>query len=213
MNTLDVIQGSREWLVARAGSLGASQIADALAKTKSGWGASRTNLQAKLVAERLTGEPQDTYCSPAMQWGKDNEDRARAAYEFKHGVSVEEVGMVLHPTLKGTHASPDGLVGIEGLLELKCPNTATHIETLRGGAIPNKYVLQMQWQMNLCERQWCDFASFDPRLPIEMQLHVERVTRDDALIAEIEAEVTAFLSEIDETVAGLQARYLHKEAA
>ena len=212
MITLDLEQGSPEWLQARAGSLGASQLADALTKTKTGWGASRANLMARLVTERLTGTPSETFCNAAMQWGKDNEPRARSAYEFKHDATVIEIGMALHPEIKGTHASPDGLVGDDGLVEFKCPNSATHIETLRGAEIPRKYVLQMQWQMHLCERQWCDFASYDPRLPIEMQLHVERVERDEKLIEEIEAEVRKFLGEVDEAVADLRARYM-KEAA
>lgn len=213
MIVLNLEQGSPEWLKARAGSLGASQIADALAKTRNGWGASRGNLQAKLIAERLTGMPQDTFCSPAMQWGKDTEEYARAAYEFQHGVTVETVGMVLHPELTGTHASPDGLVGDKGLLEIKCPNTLTHFETLDGAPIPQKYIYQMQWQMRCCGRDWCDWASYDPRVPESMKLHVERVERDDALIAELEEQVAEFIEEIDNRVARFRARYELKEAA
>lgn len=148
-----------------------------------------------------------------MQWGKDCEPRARAAYEFTRGISVVEVGLGLHPTIKGTHASPDGLCGDDGLLEIKCPASATHIETLTGAPIPDRYIKQMQWQMRIFDRAWCDFASFDPRLPLEMQLHVERVKRDDDLIEEIEGEVVKFLAEVDATVADLRARYLEKEAA
>lgn len=212
MNILDVIQGTPEWLAARAGSLGASQVADALAKTKTGWGASRKNLHAQLVTERLTGQPTDTYCSAPMQWGKDNEAQARAMYCFTTGLDVVEIGLALHPEIKGTHASPDGLAGDDGLLEIKCPNSATHIETLTGAPIADRYIKQMQWQMRICDRAWCDFASFDPRLPDEMQLHVRRVDRDDELIAELEAEVVKFLAEVDATVADLRERYMREAA-
>ena len=212
MILLDVVQGSPEWRAARAGSLGASQIADALARTKSGWGSSRANLLAQLVCERLTGNPTDGFTNAAMQWGTDWEPAAREAYGLLVGEFVEEIGLVKHETLAWTHASPDGLVGDDGLVEIKCPNSATHIATLRGEAIPDKYIKQMQWQMNLTGRQWCDFASFDPRLPDAMQLHVQRVPRDDTLIGEIEAAVTEFLADVAATVADLEARYL-KEAA
>lgn len=204
---INVEQGSQEWLTARAGSLGASAIHEALAKTKSGWGASRANIKARLIAERLTGIPQDTFTNAAMQWGREQEGNARSAYQFIQGVTVQEVGMVVDPDLPGTHASPDGLVGDDGLVEIKAPNTATHIETLLGGPIPDRYIKQMQWQMRMCDRQWCDFASYDPRLGPEMQLHVRRVDRDDALIAEIEAEAIAFLDEIAATVADLENTY------
>ena len=212
MNILDVIQGGYEWQLARAGSLGASQIADALAKTKSGWGASRKNLHARLVTERLTGEPTESYCSPAMQWGKDCEPQARAMYSFATGNKVAEIGLAFHPAIKGTHASPDGLCNDDGLVEIKCPNSATHIETLTGAPIADRYVKQMLWQMRICDRAWCDFVSFDPRMPEEMQLHIQRVERDDDLIAEMEAEIIAFLAEVDATVADLRARYMREAA-
>ena len=206
-------QRTDEWLSERAGKVTASRIADVMAKTRNGYGAGRANYMADLVAERLTGEPKQGFCNAAMQHGIDTEPQARAMYEMERGVTVLEEGFVRHPTIANTGASPDGLVGEDGLVEIKCPNTATHIETLRGGAIDRKYILQMHWQMICCERQWCDFVSFDPRLPLEMQLHVQRVERDEELCAEIEAEVTAFLKELDETVADLRARYMMKEAA
>ena len=206
-------QRTDEWLSERAGKVTASRIADVMAKTRNGYGAGRANYMADLVAERLTGEPKQGFCNAAMQHGIDTEPQARAMYEMERGVTVLEEGFVRHPTIENTGASPDGLVGEDGLVEIKCPNTATHIETLRGGAIDRKYILQMHWQMICCGRQWCDFVSFDPRLPLEMQLHVQRVERDEELCAEIEAEVTAFLKELDETVADLRARYMMKEAA
>lgn len=206
-------QRTDEWLSERAGKVTASKIADVMAKTRSGYGAGRTNYMAQLVAERLTGEPAQGFMNAAMQHGIDTEPQARAMYELESGLSVIETGFVPHPTIANSGASPDGLVGEDGLVEIKCPNTATHINTLRGGSIDRKYLLQMHWQMICCERQWCDFVSFDPRLPIEMQLHVERVERDAELASEITAEVTAFLAELDDTVADLEARYTMKEVA
>lgn len=213
MNVLDLEQGSPEWLQARCGSLGASRIADALARTKSGWGASRGNLLTELVCERLTGTPTECFVSDAMRHGTEQEPHARAMYEFLHDAEVKQVGLVLHPTIKGTHASPDGLVGEHGLIEIKAPSSRVHIETLMGAPINDRYIKQMQWQMAVCERAWCDFVSFDPRLPAEMQLFVKRVPRDDELIAELEREVAAFLEEVDETVASLRQTYQHSEAA
>jgi putative phage-type endonuclease len=197
MTGLTLIQGSPEWHAARCGSLGASQVHDALTRTKTGWGAARANLIASIVVERLTGQPTETVCSPAMQWGKDKEPEARNAYAFYKGVEVAEVGLVTHPALTGTHASPDGLIGDDGLIEIKCPNTATHIETLTGAGVPAKYVTQMQWQMACTGRAWCDFVSFDPRLPAELSIYIKRVERDEGQIAELTAGVSDFLGEVE----------------
>lgn len=206
-------QGTAEWLSERAGKVTASRIADVMAKTRNGYGAGRANYMADLVAERLTGEPKQGFMNAAMQHGIDTEPQARAMYELEQGVTVVETGFVPHPTLALTGASPDGLVGEDGLIEIKCPNTATHIETLRGGAIDRKYLLQMHWQMICTGRTWCDYVSFDPRLPIEMQMHIARVELDEALATEITSEVETFLAELNETVADLRARYELKEAA
>ena len=213
MKVIDCEQNSAEWLAARCGSLGASSIADMVAKTRTGWGASRFNLAAKLVCERLTGTPQESYTNAAMQWGHDTEPQARAMYEFMRDVAVQQVGLVLHPSISKSHASPDGLVGDDGLIEIKCPNTATHIETLLSEDVEGRYVKQMQWQMACCGRAWCDFVSFDPRLPAEMQIFVQRVRRDDEFIAELEREARLFLAEIDKTIATLSDKYLSREAA
>lgn len=207
MSAVDLVQGSDAWLYARVGSLGASRVADALAKTKSGWGASRANLMAELIAERLTDEPAERFTSAAMQWGAEREAEARAAYEFHTDVDVAVIGLFRHPTIEGTHASPDGLVADAGLVEIKCPNTATHIDTLLGRKVPAKYVTQMQWQMACTGRRWCDFVSFDPRMPEAMRLFVSRVARDEALIAEMEAEVATFLAELAGKVAELRALF------
>lgn len=207
-------QRTPEWFAERTGKVTASCISKVMAKLANGRpGAERANYHAQLVTERLTGAVAESFTNGAMQWGTDTEPQARAAYEFTQGLDVEETGFVPHPSVPMSGASPDGLVGALGLVEIKCPNSATHIATLTGAGIDRKYLLQMQWQMACTERQWCDFASFDPRLPLEMQLHVVRVMRDDALIEEIEGEVRKFLAEVDATVADLRARYLIKEAA
>lgn len=202
-----IAQGSAEWFAQRAGKVTASRVADVIAKTKTGWGASRANYAAQLVAERLTGNVEPTFTNAAMQWGTDKEPEAREAYEFHAGVFVDQVGMIDHPKIAMTGASPDGLVGDAGLVEIKCPNTATHIETLLSGKVPAKYVTQMAWQMACTGRAWCDFVSFDPRMPEHMRLFVQRVERDDTLIATLEAEVSAFLTEVSETVAALTRAY------
>jgi len=206
----EIIQRSPEWHAIRLGKVTASRIADVCARTKTGWGASRKNYLAELVAERLTGVKVEGFTNAAMQWGTEIEPEARVAYEFYRDASVSQVGFVPHPTIGDTGASPDGLVEQDGLVELKCPNTATHIETLLGGSIPEKYVLQMQWQMACTGRLWCDFASYDPRLPESMRLHVDRVHRQDGAIDAIEKDVTSFLNELRSIVDELRTKYDHK---
>jgi putative phage-type endonuclease len=211
-----MMQGSPEWYAARLGKVTASRIADLMARTKTGWGASRANYMAEMLVERLTGQPADGYESPAMRWGTEQEPFARAAYEFRTDTDVALVGFVAHPTIAAAGASPDGLVGDAGQVEIKCPNTATHIDTLLAGSIPQKYVDQMQWQMACTGRAWCDFVSFDPRMPESMRLWVQRVPRDYARIAALEAAVCDFLAELDAKEAALRARYeptMEKEAA
>lgn len=207
-------QRSEAWFQTRLGKVTASRIADVMAKLKTGKAsASRQNYQAQLVTERLTGSVADSYTNAAMQWGMDNEAQARAMYAFHTGIETVEVAFVDHPEIADSGASPDGYAGEDGLVEIKCPNSATHIGTLKGENIPDKYIKQMQWQMACTGRKWCDFVSFDPRMPVEMQLHIERVERDDDLIAEIETEVTAFLEDVAADVSELTDKYLTKEAA
>jgi putative phage-type endonuclease len=206
-------QGSPEWHAIRAGKATASRVADIIAKTKTGWGASRANYAAELIAERLTGAPSDSYTSPAMHWGKDKEVEARAAYEFMVDAEVVLASFVPHPTIAMAGASPDGYVGEYGLVEIKCPNTATHLETLRWRDVPSKYLTQVQFQLACTERQWCDFASYDPRLPEPMQLFVKRIPRDDVMIANLEKEVAAFLDDIDQQCAEFRKLYGLEKAA
>jgi putative phage-type endonuclease len=202
-----IAQGSPEWFAVRCGKVTASRVADVIAKTKTGYGASRANYAAELIAERLTQSTAPSFANAAMQWGTDQEPHARAAYSFLHDVDVEEIAFVDHPEIAMSGASPDGLVGLDGLVEFKCPNTATHLDTLLSETVPGKYITQMQWQMACTGRAWCDFASFDPRLPPSMQLFVKRVERDASLILDLETEVSAFLAEIDAKVAALTERY------
>src|SRR6185369_15500125 len=187
------IQGSPEWFAERLGKVTASRVADVVARTKSGWGASRANYMAELVAERLTGTNAEGYTNAAMQWGVDHESDARLAYELMAGATVEPAGFVPHPSIAESGASPDGYVGA-GLIEIKCPNTATHIETLLGQSVPGKYVTQIQWQLACTGLDWCDFVSFDPRMPGSMSLFIKRVHRDDKLIASLERDVVDFLN-------------------
>lgn len=202
----DIEQRSEQWFAARCGSLGASQIADAISKSKDGkaFGSTSANLRAKLVVERITGIQEDSFKTAAIQHGIDSEEAARLAYEAHTGAFVTEVGLYKHPAIEGTHASPDGLVGDDGLIEIKCPNSATHIDTLKTEKVPTKYLYQMQWQMRCTDRQWCDYVSFDPRLPENLRLFVKRIPRDDALLAKLEAEVMLFLKGVDDDVATLQ---------
>lgn len=201
------LQRTDEWFAARCGKATASRIADVMAKTKTGWGAGRKNYMAELVAERLTGTCANSYVNAAMQHGIDTEPDAIAAYEFFADRTVTPVGSVDHPTIAMSSASPDGLVGDDGLIEVKCPATATHIDTLLGGSVPRKYILQMQWQMACTGRAWCDFVSFDPRMPESMKLFIKRVERNESLLVEVEKAVTEFLDELSETVANLRTTY------
>ena len=190
-------QRTDEWFAARLGKVTASRIGDVMARTKTGYGASRANYMAQLVVERMTGKQTEMYSNAAMQWGTETEPLARAAYETRNNLMVDEIGIVYHPTIPMSAASPDGLIGEHGLIEIKCPNTATHIETLLINKINDGYILQMQWQMACTGRQWCDFVSFDPRMDEELQLKIIPNKRDDELINEIEGEVRKFLAELD----------------
>ena len=202
-----VVQGTDDWFAARLGKATASKVADIVARTKSGYAASRANYMAQLVAERLTGMVAESYTNAAMQWGTQQEPAARSAYEFYVGADVTEVGFVQNPTISMSGASPDGFVGDDGLVEIKCPNTATHIDTLLGKSIDGKYITQMQWQMACTGRQWCDFASYDPRMPETMSLFVTRIERDNGRIEELEHEVRAFLTETAKKVKALRGTY------
>jgi putative phage-type endonuclease len=198
-----IVQGTDEWFEARIGKVTASRVADIIAQTKSGYSTSRDNYMAQLVCERLTGQRGESFTNAAMQWGTETEPLARAAYEALKDLLVDEVGFIPHPRILMAGASPDGLVGDNGLLEIKCPNTATHIDTLLSQTVPGKYNTQMQFQMACTDREWCDFVSFDNRLPSELQLFVKRVPRDNMYIRLMEDEIVKFLKELDLKIAQL----------
>ena len=189
-------QRSEEWFAARCGKVTASRVADIIAKTKSGPSASRENYLAQLVCERMTGKPAESYSNSAMQWGTDTEPFARAAYEARMDLLVTEVGFVDHPWISMSGASPDGLAN-EGMVEIKAPNTATHIDTLLSRIVPAKYITQMMWQMACADRPWCDFVSFDPRLPERHQLFIQRINYDPEMVNLLENSVIQFLGDVD----------------
>lgn len=196
MDIQKVEQGTDAWHQLRIGKVTASRVADVIAKTKTGYSTSRDNYMAQLVCERMTGKPAESFSNSAMQWGTDTEPFARAAYEAKVDILVSEVGFITHPRIEMSGASPDGLAG-EGLVEIKCPNTATHIQTLLDQKVPEKYITQMMWQMACTARPWCDFVSFDPRMPEKHQLFIKRVMADKEIIQHLENMVTQFLREVE----------------
>lgn len=203
----EIIQGSPEWHALRLGKVTASRVADVIAKTKSGPSASRASYMAELIAERLTGVSADRFTNAAMQHGTEYEPEAREAYEFYADAAVEQVAFVVHPHMSLAGASPDGLVGPDGLVEIKCPSTATHLDTLLNGTIAGKYITQMQFQMACTGRAWCDFVSYDPRMPEHMRIWIKRVPRDAAAIDDMEREVSEFLNELRTKEERLIVRY------
>ena len=200
-------QRSPEWHAARFGRVTASRLADVVARTKSGYSTSRANYMAELICERLTGMQGASYTTAAMLWGVEVEPQARSAYEGATGSLVIELGFAPHNSISMAGASPDGLVGDDGLVEIKCPITATHIDTLLGQSVLGRYITQMQWQMACTGRQWCDFVSYDPRMPEGMRIFIKRVERDNIAIAELEREVITFISELDSKIIQLKEKY------
>lgn len=200
-----MIQGSEEWHAARLGCVTASRVADVMAKTKSGPAAARKNYMMELLCQRLTGQREEGFTSAAMQRGIDMEPLARSAYEIETGEIVTEAAFVLHPQAKHFGASPDGLVGNDGLLEIKCPNTAQHVEFIRTGKPDARYIWQMQAQMECTGREWCDFVSFDDRMPERLQMRVVRIKRDPDKIVEMMDEVLGFLKELSALVIEMEA--------
>lgn len=199
-------QGTVEWHLQRLGKVTASRIADVLSKGKSGESASRKNYRTELLVQRLTGLPGESFTSAAMEWGTQTEPMARIAYEAEMGRFVNQVAFLDHPTIANYGCSPDGLIDKDGLIEIKCPNSSTHIDWMLDGKPPTKHIPQMQCQMAVTGRQWCDFVSFDPRLPDDLRLFVVRLERDQEYIEAMEAEVQKFLSEVNEMFIKLKER-------
>lgn len=200
-------QRTEEWYSARLGKVTASRVADVVAKTKSGYSTSRANYMAQLLCERLTKVKGESFQSSAMVWGVEQEPNARSAYEAETGLLVVETGFIPHPDILWAGASPDGLVSDEGLVEVKCPIPATHIDFLMTGKVPSNYETQMQWQMACTGRMWCDYVSYDPRLPANMQLKIVRIPRNQIYIQELEREVATFLAELDQKIQTLIHQY------
>lgn len=207
-------QNTEAWHAARAGRVTASRVADIMRKTKTGVSAMRETYLAELIAERLGGVQEPGYCSPDMQHGKDHEANAAAMYAFLHDCELEAVDFVIHPTIDMAGCSPDRIVkGHSKIVQIKCPQTKNHIATLLGAPVAPDYIKQVQWEMACTESDICHFLSYDPRLPAEMQLHVIEIKRDNAMIAEMEAEVRRFLNEVEDKAERLRAKYLTQEAA
>jgi len=198
------LQRTDDWHAARLGHLTASKLNDAFDLLKNGLeGAKRQQYRLELVAERLTGLPTEFFENNAMKWGTASEPFARSAYEAETGNIVQEVGFIKHPTLDWSGASPDGLVN-DGLLEIKCPTTTTHIKTLISGEIPDQYKPQMMWQMLCTGRHWCDFVSFDSRMPEELQLFIKRFTPTNEELQTCQQKAIEFLSTVDAVIAKLE---------
>jgi len=194
----DLEQHTQDWFNMRLGACTGSRVKDAVSKMKNGkdYYAAREDYLADCIVERLSGVPIDHYVSPAMQWGIENEVVGVAAYEDAMDWSVTPCGLATHPQIEWFMASPDGLVGDDGCIEVKCPTSATHIQWIIDGCVPDEHLAQMKAVMSCAERKWCDFCSFDPRMPKEYRLFVRRLEFDQKLNAEMEEEVQKFLAEV-----------------
>lgn len=203
MKIIDAPQGSPEWFAARAGRVTASRISAVVSKGRSGApSATRAAYMGELIAETLTGQPANAFQGNAdTERGQELEPDARAVYELRRGVMVESVGLVIHPRIDRSGASPDGLVDADGLLEIKCPRTHTHLEYLLGQEPPSSYIPQMAWQCACTGRAWVDFASYCPSMPDDLKLFVVRYEPSMTYLKELEAAVGEFLAEMDEKLA------------
>lgn len=207
-------QGSAEWLRERSGHVTCSRLKDVMAKVKQGEAAGRRNYRIALITERLTGEPLETYTNAAMAWGTQQEPYARMAYEVETGAFVEEAGFIKHPTIPWVGGSPDGLIGEDGLIEIKCPYVSSvHVETILSGEMPSDHYQQVQGLMWVTGRCWVDFCSFDPRMPEHLRLFMTRIDRDDDYIKSMEAEAHRFLSEIEAQIKKLDSLKIVASAA
>lgn len=205
-----MLQRSPEWFAARCGKVTASRLYDVMTRTKSGYAASRQNYMAELICQRLTGKPEEGFTNAAMMRGTELEPVAREMYALNEfDAVISEVGLIDHPTIAGFAASPDGLINDDGLIEIKCPNTWTHLQTLKTGVPKRQYLLQMHAQMMCTGRKWCDFVSFDDRLPPELAYFKTRINFDEVLAEEIEQEVVKFLTELETEIQNIT----HQESA
>jgi len=194
-------QGTDAWVQARLGKLTASRMHDAVRRTKTGWSEYRRAYMIELIAERLTGMARKSYLSEAMLWGIETEPQALAVYQKRRGLVTQPGCFVEHPFIPMTGATPDAFVDEDGLVEIKCPDSHTHVGYLIDRMVPEQYIAQTQWQLACTERKWCDFCSFDPRMPPDLRLLVVRVERVPEIIEELETLACEFLKELDEALA------------
>ena len=203
----DIVQGSPEWMALRVGKIGGSRVSDVLTEGRNGESLTRRKYKNELIRERLTGRKLDTYKTPAMQRGIDLEPMARAWYEVKYNTFVDQVAIVLHPTIEGGQCSPDGIVeATNSLIEIKIPNPENHLDNiLTGGKQLEQYYDQVMWQLAcMPEKEFCDLISFDPEMPDHLQGFVKRIYRDDEYIKNMEDKVILFLQEIETIVNNLK---------
>ena len=193
-------QGTDEWKLARLGYVSASNLDAVMARGKSGEAITRKKYKVRLAAERLTGEITESYSNAAMEWGVVNEEKAAMAYEVSKDTLLDRTGFWKHPTISWLGCSPDRLVGSDGLVEIKCPDSSTHVDYLLAKQVPTEYVKQVQGQIWVMEREWCDFVSYDPRMPEKNRLLVVRAYRDEELIKQMQEEVEKFLNEVDQLI-------------
>ena len=195
----DIEQRSGAWIQKRLGFCGCSRIGDVMATGRSGQpSATRRNYMHELLCERLTGVHNETYCSKEMQWGVEQEPIARSLYEAKTGQMVIETGGMEHPKIKWWYGSPDGLIGNDGGIEIKCKTTANHLETMMSGKIDTAHLYQITGYVEIFNLSWYDYVGFDPRLPENLQLYVKRFYRDDLPIDEVRDAVIKFIDELNE---------------
>lgn len=195
-----VEQGTEAWFAMRLGKVTASRVADVMAKTKTGVSASRQNYLIELALQRVTGVFEQSFTTQAMQDGIDREAQARVLYEVTTGEFVDQAPFVDHPTIQGFGASPDGLVNSKGMCEIKCRGNAGHWEVIKTGEIPKKYWIQQQAQLACTGREWNDYVGYNPNFPEKSKLYIQRVYRDEAFIADMEAQIKQFLIEVEEEV-------------
>lgn len=195
---MNILQRSDDWHSERCGKVTASRIKDIDAKPAKG--KVLNSLGLIILSERLTGAQEEAKTTQLMQWGIDHEPHAITAYENSTGEFVAGTGLIDHPSIPMSGASPDGLVGKQGQLEVKCPSTTTHLNTLLSRKVPDEHIPQITWQLACTEREWCDFVSYDPRLPEYLQLVIIRVFAKDLDIAGLEQSVIAFNKTIDRAI-------------
>ena len=193
-------QGTEEWKMARLGHVSASNLDAVMAKVKTGESKTRLDYKIRVATEQITNAIQDSYSNQYMEWGIEQEPFARMAYEARAEAFVEKTGFWKHPEIKWFGCSPDGLVGDDGLIEIKCPKSTTHVKYLLDNKLPEDYYWQVHGQMLVTGRKWVDFISFDPRMPEHKQLFIHRVNRDEEIMAQLKVAVIGFLSEVDEMI-------------